>query len=119
MMSKENLTMRFKEERLRSGLSHVQTGNLCGVSKNSVIAWEQGAKIPADALMALIPAGFDALYILTGQRSGGTLPPREAALLDNYRHSDDNGKRTIENVAGLAAQPQALKGNQQGGNTAG
>lgn len=113
-MSKENLTARFKEERLRLGISHAQTGKLCGVSKNSVIAWEQGAKIPADALMVLMSVGFDPMYILTGQRTSETLAPREAALLDNYRHSDDQGKRTIESVAGLAAQPPALKAGGEG-----
>jgi len=108
-MSKENLSSRFKEERLRLGLSHEQTGKSCGVSKNSVIAWEKGAKIPADVLVVLMDAGFDSIYILTGQRSVGVLPPRESALLDNYRNSDEEGKRTIESVAGLASQPPTAK----------
>ncbi|MDS4020443.1 MAG: helix-turn-helix transcriptional regulator [Candidatus Competibacter sp.] len=108
-MSKENLSGRFREERLRLGLSHAQTGEICGVSKNSVIAWEHGSKIPADALMVLMSAGFDPMYILTGQRSGAMLPSREAALLDNYRHSDEQGKRIIEQAASVAAQPLEVK----------
>ena len=113
-MSKEILSSRFREERQRLELSHEQTGKICGVSKNSVIAWEKGAKIPADILIALMPYGFDPVYILTGQRSAETLPPREAALLDNYRNSDEQGKRTIEGVAGLAAQPPKMRVNGAG-----
>lgn len=33
---------------------------------------------------------------------------------DNYRHSDDQGKRTIESVAGLAAQSPELKAGDGG-----
>ena len=108
-MSKENLSARFREERLRLGVSHTQVGEICGVSRNSVIAWEQGAKIPADALMALISVGFDPMYILTGQRSCGALPPREVALLDNYRQSDEKGRRIIEQTAFLTAEPPEQK----------
>ena len=74
-----------------------------------MIAWEQGAKIPADALMALMSIGFDPMYILTGQQSGEALPPREAALLDNYRNSDERGRRFIEQTAFLAAEPPEQK----------
>ena len=46
-------------------------------------------------------------YIITGQRSGERLPNREASLLDNYRHSDERGKKFIEQTATLAAEPAA------------
>lgn len=108
-MSKENLSARFREERLRLGLSHAQTGEICGVSRNSVLSWEQGAKIPADVLTALMPVGFDPMYILTGQRSGEVLPRREAALVENYRQSDERGKRLIEQLASAAAEPLELR----------
>lgn len=75
-----------------------------------MIDWEKDVASPnAVFLAAIAEAGADVLYILTGQRASGILPPREAALLDNYRNSDDQGKRVIEGVAGLAAQPQPLK----------
>ena len=47
----------------------------------------------------------DVLYIITGQRSGELLPSREAVLLDNYRHSDEKGKRVIEQTAFVVAEP--------------
>lgn len=106
-MSKENLAFRFKEERIRLELTHAQVGEICGVSRNSVMAWEQGAKIPADALIALVPSGLDPLYVITGQHSGERLENRESSLLDNYRHSDERGKRIIEQTASAAAEPAA------------
>jgi transcriptional regulator with XRE-family HTH domain len=114
-MSKENLAVRFREERLRLGVSHAQAGEICGVSRNSVLAWEQGAKIPADALTALMSVGFDPMYILTGHRSCNTLPPREAALVDNYRATDERGRRIIEQTASVAAESLDMKQEKKAG----
>ena len=38
-----------------------------------------------------------------------SLPSREAALLDNYLHTDESGKKIIEGTAALAAQSKTLK----------
>ena len=78
------------------------------------MAWERGAKIPADALVSLAPIGFDVIYVMTGQRSVEILPRREAALLDNYRHTDERGKQIIEQTAFAAAEPLKLKKTTQG-----
>ncbi len=59
--------------------------------------------------MVLMAVGFDPIYILTGQRSCGTLPNREVALLDNYRQSDEKGKRIIEQTASAAAESLDVK----------
>jgi DNA-binding Xre family transcriptional regulator len=37
------------------------------------------------------------------------LSPRASALLDNYEHADDAGKKIIEGTASLAAQPKAAR----------
>ena len=80
-----------------------------------MIDWEKDEAYPNAAFLAAIgTVGADVLYIVTGQRSAGTIPPREAALLDNYRNSDEQGKRTIEGVAGLAAQPPKMRANDSG-----
>lgn len=106
---------RLLEERKRLGYNQTDFAALGGAAKRTMIDWEKDVASPnAVFLAAIAAAGADVLYILTGQRAGGTLPPREAALLDNYRHSDDQGKRTIESVAGLAAQPPALKAGGEG-----
>ncbi len=106
---------RIKEERERLGLTQAEAGDRCGVSREIWGKYERGKAAPGgEVLFAFAQIGGDIQYILTGQRVSGTLPPREAALLDNYRHSDDQGKRTIESVAGLAAQPPALKAGGEG-----
>lgn len=61
-----------------------------------------------EVLAALALKGADVQYILTGIRTKPqetTLSPREAALLDNYRHVDDESdKKLIERTAFLAAK---------------
>lgn len=72
---------RFREERQRSKLSHAKVADICGVAESSVIAWEKGSKIPAEALAALVEAGtgFDYQYVITGVR-WGLFGPQDAAL---------------------------------------
>lgn len=41
------------------------------------------------------------------------LSPRERALLDNYRHAPDDGKKIIESTANFAAQPKAAQGGRK------
>jgi transcriptional regulator with XRE-family HTH domain len=74
-------TERFRDERQRLKLSHARIAEICGVAKTSVIAWEKGVKIPAEALAALVEAGtgFDYQYVITGVR-WGQFGPQDAAL---------------------------------------
>lgn len=103
---------RLKEERERIGLSQSSFGGLTQVVKQTVIQWEKGVSAPnAIQLAALSQAGVDVMYIVTGVRSMPmkTFGPRQQALLDNYEHSDDEGKKIIEGTASLAAQSPNLK----------
>ncbi len=101
---------RLLEERKRLGFNQTKFAALGGAAKRTIIDWEKDVAYPNAAFLAAIgKAGADVLYIVTGQRSVGVLPPRESALLDNYRNSDEEGKRTIESVAGLASQPPTAK----------
>jgi transcriptional regulator with XRE-family HTH domain len=111
-----NIGARIKEERERIGLDQPEFAALGGASRHSQIDWEKGKSFPnAKALAAWATAGADVQYILTGMRAGGAiaqpsatyqvLSPREAALLDNYRHIDDEGgKRFVEQSAQMAAK---------------
>ena len=88
------------------GLTQADMAKKCGVSREIWGKYERGQAIPGgDVLFSLAQAGADVQYIITGQRSGERLPNREAALLDNYRQSDDKGRRMIEQTASLAAEP--------------
>jgi len=91
---------RIREERERLGLTQAEAGERCGVSREIWGKYERGKATPGgEVLFSFAQIGGDIQYIFTGQRSVGVLPPRESALLDNYRNSDEEGKRTIESVA--------------------
>lgn len=94
----------LKIERKRLKLTQQVLAESIGVSDMTVKRWETGTPIPSDKLSLLATLGFDVLYILTGQRSVPVaLNPKEEALLDNYRNSDDKGKRAVEIAASAFA----------------
>ena len=101
---------RIREERKRLGFNQADIAKLCGVSREMWGKYEGGKAAPGgEVLFALAQAGADMQYILTGQRGAAALPNREAALLDNYRQSDEHGKRIIEQTASAASQPVEMK----------
>ena len=101
---------RLAEERRRLGYSQTKFAALGGAAKRTMIDWEKDVASPNAAFLSSIAAaGADVLYILTGQRAGEVLPNREAALLDNYRQSDERSKRLIEQLASAAAEPLELR----------
>lgn len=103
---------RLREQREVLGLSQAAMAEKCGIAARSQRNYESGERSPdADYLAALAGIGGDVIYILTGQRAGGSavapspaLSKREAALLDNYKHTGEEGKKVIEGTAALAAQ---------------
>ena len=112
---------RLREQRESLGLSQAVMAEKCGVAARSQRNYESGERSPdADYLAALAAAGADVLYILTGRRNPAIvirplapkvveLSKREAALLDNYKHTGEEGKKDIESRAALAAQSKTLK----------
>lgn len=101
---------RLREERERLGFNQTDFAALGGLKKLAQIGYEQDKRSPDSAYLAAISAaGADVLYVITGQRSGEALPKREAALLDNYRQTDEQGKRIIEQTASAAAEPHEVK----------
>lgn len=100
---------RLAEERRRLGYSQTKFAALGSAAKRTMIDWEKDIASPNAAFLSSIAdAGADVLYILTGQRAGKVLPPREAALVDNYRASDERGKRIIEQTAFAARNRSKL-----------
>ena len=101
---------RIREERERLGFSQPAFAALADASKRSQIGWEQGRSFPDAAVMsAWSAAGADVSYIITGMRvtppNAPVLNRREAALLDNYRHTSEEGKAVVEATALAAAKP--------------
>jgi len=125
-----NFGKRLCEERKRIGLNQTDFGRIGGVTKTSQVNYESGERSPnVDYWQAIGAVGADVQYILTGLRSGVQvtqyqlnkeeaeqliLSMRERALIDNYRHIDDeDGKRYVEQSAQLAAK--AIKDEAQSG----
>lgn len=111
---------RLREERERLGLSQsdfaeiAQKMGVSGATRQSQSNYEKGKQTPAVTYLAAIASsGADVQYILTGIRAmpqaQQTLSPREAALLDNYQHTDDYGKGIIEATAFAAAEQKQIK----------
>ena len=97
------LHSRFRDERKRLKLSHAAVAEICGTSRNAVVAWEGGAKIPAEAISALLSVGVDAFYILSGGRIGDPTPALlsedEAMLIAHYRDIRDEDRKNLRLLA--------------------
>lgn len=60
---------------------------------------------PSEMLVAVVTEfGADGTWLLTGIKAG-QLAPRESALIDNYRHTDERGKKMLEAAALEATKP--------------
>lgn len=68
----DDAASRLRNERKRLGLSQVDFGKLGGVSKNTQMAYENGASpITLDYLDRLSDHGVDLAFVATGRPSGG------------------------------------------------
>lgn len=106
-----NLGARLKEERERLGMSQPEFAEIAGAKKHAQINWEKGVATPNGAAFeSWSKIGVDVLYVITGQRIAPVetkqINPREAALLDNYRHCDEEDKKAIDRVVLVAASSQ-------------
>lgn len=101
---------RLREERERLGFNQSDFGALGGVKKQAQLNYEKGERSPDSMYLASIgKIGADILYLLTGERAvliEKTVNPREAALLDNYRHCDEEDRAAIDRVVLNAASTQ-------------
>jgi transcriptional regulator with XRE-family HTH domain len=106
---------RLREERLRLGHTQPTICEHLNASKKTLINWENGQSTPgADHVALLMALGMDVVYILTGTRTQpvaaeSLLNRREQAVLEHYRHTDDEGKRIIESTASYTAQSAGKK----------
>lgn len=104
----EFIGKRLKEEIERIG-GIPSIAKKLGAAQATIYNWIQKENIPINKLVELKKLGADTNYILTGGiGSEETLLPREAALLDHYRHSDEESKKVIEKVAFATAKPDEV-----------
>ncbi|WP_025130172.1 helix-turn-helix domain-containing protein [Pseudomonas sp. PH1b] len=99
---------RLKEQRKALGLSQQEFGAVGGVEANAQGRYESGERMPkTDYLMALGRKGVDLLYVLTGERSRlpeGSLNTNERAIIENYRHLDNEDQEAIAQLAASLAE---------------
>ena len=116
------LNSRFREERIRVGLSHSETADACGYSRGSVIAWEKETALPAQALERLVSHGFDAQYIVSGVRSenvqqaassssDASLSADEWKLIKLFRSLAERERPTALRLVGVLAAGGAVEGS--------
>lgn len=108
---------RLKEERDRLKLTQVELAALAGVSNVTQSKYESGLTTPnATYLGSFAKCGGDVLYVVTGTRApqvrDGDQQPvaitaEEAALLDNYKHADEQGRDAARRVLCSLAKPRA------------
>lgn len=80
---------------------------------NDILRGKQ--RVPEDFLVKFVEIfQVDANWLLTGKGEPGQLTPKEAALLDNYRNSDEAGQQALETTSALLAKPKEVKGKKAG-----
>ena len=108
---------RLKEERERLGFTQMAFASMAQVSKLTQLKYESGTTMPNASYLALFAKrGGDVLYVVTGTRAVGPDPmdsrsvivsAEEAALLDNYKHADEQGRDAARRVLSSLAKQKA------------
>ena len=87
---------RLLEERSRLRMTQPEFGSLAGASGQTQMRYEKGEQTPKlEYLSALVPHGVDAGYIVTGQRSDGSIHPLEKSFLNDFRRLHDRNKEDL------------------------
>lgn len=98
---------RLREERERLGLGQQEVASAAEVSVKTVGRWEKESAIPSKKLNALLPAGFDVAYILTGTRTppaAAALTQQQAELIKHFvQLTSEQQLFIVQTVAALAA----------------
>lgn len=99
-------------KQMRGQMTQKEFADFIGIGRTSVVRYEAGERTPDAEFIAKVHStlGVDPIWLLTGQ---GAKPlshtPREAALLDNYRHCPPEGQDAIDKTSALLAQPKCGK----------
>jgi len=103
---KTTIGERLKEA--RGELSQVEISKKYGLGKNTLSNYETGVTPPKlEFLMQFIKDfNIDANWLLLGgeKPQKPELTSREAALLDNYRHSPEEARKSVETTVALFAK---------------
>jgi transcriptional regulator with XRE-family HTH domain len=102
---------RLALERGRLKLTQVELAQLGGVKVRTLQDWERGIATPSSEFLAVVSEHrVDVMFVLTGQRMPKTevsLTEEESALVDNYKHADEEGRAAARRVLSSLAQQKA------------
>jgi transcriptional regulator with XRE-family HTH domain len=108
---RKEIGRRLSEERERLGYTQPDFAALGGAKQRTLQDWERGVAAPNSEFLAVVNAhGLDLLYVLTGARalqSANALTAEEVALVDNYKHADEEGRAAARRVLSSLAQQKA------------
>lgn len=95
---------RLREERNRLGLSQEEFAKKADVTKNTQLAYEQGAR-PPDVLYLyrIADAGVDLFYLLGREGDWAKLAPEIAELIRSFRTLDSTGQALVMGIIVLLA----------------
>lgn len=103
-MNLNSLGVRLKAARKGLGKNQDEMAAMCGVSREMWGKYERDVAMPGgDVLIKIALAGVDLNHLLTGQCSQpvpakAELRPDQAALLDNYEHSDEVARQAAQRL---------------------
>lgn len=102
-------------------MTQQEFSDLVGVGRTTLIRYESGERLPdAEFLIKLnVLYKVQPLWLLTGQGSdvvGEKLSPREARLLDNYRHSPEDAQEALIKTSTALAQSKKMNTRKKTGN---
>ncbi|NUT88783.1 helix-turn-helix transcriptional regulator [Pseudomonas corrugata] len=103
---------RLREERTRLGLNQEAFAQLGGITRNTQGSYEKGERNPDSVyLTAMVKAGVDALYVLTGQRTlreAEGLDESEKHLLKQFRTLSGYDQKAVHRIISAMAEVTAL-----------
>lgn len=99
---------RLREERMRLGLNQDAFAQLGGITRNTQGSYEKGERNPDSVyLTAVLKAGVDVLYVLTGgrmKRAVEGLDEAEEHLLQQFRTLSDYDQKAVHRIVGAMAE---------------
>jgi transcriptional regulator with XRE-family HTH domain len=101
-------------KRIRGKLTQQEFADLMGVSRNTVVRYENNDRPPDAEYLFKLNLVFraDPTRVLLGGHSVHLSEQREIALLTNYRVASEEDRATIDRMAELAAQSANAKRNK-------
>lgn len=102
---------------IRGELTIGEFSDILGINRKTVTRWEANESLPDGGSLLGLMNNFqaDPAWVLTGHGVAPILNSRESALLDNYRNTNEQGQRALENTASAFAQSVSDKKAANGG----